>query len=100
MKNLKEQNQAKEAFSLKKYLYDKLFLLGALVIEVIAYLMVRGVISGDQQLINRLTVAGVILMFIYLVKDGLSRKYRYYSQKWGMGPYAAPKDSEPEDDNK
>ena len=96
-----DKNQSgKEKFSLKKFLYSKLILLAALGCEVIAYLMVKGVLQGEAQAVNGLTVAGVILLFIYLVKDGLTRKYRHYSKKWGMGPYAEPAGSEPEDDNK
>lgn len=96
-----DKNQSgREKSSLKKFLYSKLILLAALVCEVAAYLMVRGVVQGNEQAINGLTVAGVILLFVYLVKDGLTRKYRHYSKKWGMGPYAEPTGSEPEDDNK
>lgn len=30
----------------------------------------------------------MIIVLIYLVIDGLKNKYKYYSKKWGMGPYA------------
>ena len=75
-------------FSIKRFLLSNYILLTALVCEVIALLMDKGVISGDERTVSGLTVAGVIIMFIQLVRDGLRKKYRYYSKKWGMGPYA------------
>lgn len=50
--------------------------------------MDKGIIAGSAELTNRLTVAGMIIVLIYLVIDGLKNKYKYYSKKWGMGPYA------------
>lgn len=90
----------KENFSVKGFLLSKLLLIAALICEVIAYLMSRGILQAQPQLVNGLTVAGVILLLIYLVKDELSKKYRYYSKKWGIGPYAEPAGREPEDSNK
>lgn len=82
------KNQGKEKFSLARFLRRKALLLAALVCEVIALLMDKGVISATDELTMRLTVAGMIIVFIYLVIDGLKSKYKYYSKKWGMGPYA------------
>ena len=82
------KNQGKEKFSLARFLRRKALLLAAHVCEVIALLMDKGVISATDELTMRLTVAGMIIVFIYLVIDGLKSKYKYYSKKWGMGPYA------------
>ena len=84
-------------FSIKRFLLSNYILLTALVCEIIALLMVKGVIVGEQRTISGLTVAGVIIMFIHLVKDGLTKKYRYYSKKWGMGPYAENGDAQSRD---
>lgn len=51
-------------------------------------MMDKGIIAGSDELTTRLTVAGMIIVLIYLVIDGLKNKYKYYSKKWGMGPYA------------
>ena len=75
-------------FNIAKILYDKLMLIVALCCEIVAYLMTRGVLEGSAQVINGLTVAGVVIMFIYLVTDGLKRKYKQYSKKWGFAPSA------------
>lgn len=82
------KNQGKEKFSLARFLRRKALLLAALVCEVAALLMDKGVIAATDELTMRLTVAGMIIVFIYLVIDGLKNKYKYYSKKWGMGPYA------------
>ena len=82
------KNKAKEKLSPAQFLRRKALLLAALVCEVIALLMDKGVIAAADELTMRLTVAGMIIVFIYLVIDGLKNKYKYYSKKWGMGPYA------------
>ena len=84
---MKNQRKENEKFSLAQFLRRKFLLLGALVCEVIALLMDKGIIAGSSELTTRLTVAGIIVL-IYLVIDGLKNKYKYYSKKWGMGPYA------------
>lgn len=82
------KNQTKEKFSLARFLRRKFLLLAALACEVTALLMDKGIIAAADELTMRLTVAGMIIVFIYLVIDGLKNKYKYYSKKWGMGPYA------------
>ena len=79
---MKNQRKENEKFSLAQFLRRKFLLLGALVCEVIALLMDKGIIAGSDEL------AGMIIVLIYLVIDGLKNKYKYYSKKWGMGPYA------------
>ena len=85
---MKNQRKENEKFSLAQFLRRNFLLLGALVCEVIALLMDKGIIAGSAELTTRLTVAGMIIVLIYLVIDGLKNKYKYYSKKWGMGPYA------------
>lgn len=80
---------------IKKFLYDKLMLIVALGCEIVAYLMRIGTLGGSAQLVSGLTVAGVVILFIYLVMDGLKRKYKQYSKKWGVDPSA----DEPDDDS-
>lgn len=82
------KNQTKEKFSLAQFLRRKFLLLAALACEITALLMDKGIIAATDELTMRLTVAGMIIVFIYLVIDGLKSKYKYYSKKWGMGPYA------------
>lgn len=82
----KEKNNQK--FSIKQFMYDKLMYLVALACEVVALLMDKGIIQTSETMVNRVTLAGAIILIIKLVIDGLSSKYRYYSKKWGMGPYA------------
>lgn len=82
------KNKAKEKLSSAQFLRRKALLLAALVCEVAALLMDKGVIAATDELTMRLTVAGMIIVFIYLVIDELKSKYKYYSKKWGMGPYA------------
>lgn len=84
---MKKEKENKK-FSVKEFLYEKLMYLAALACEIVALLMDKGIIQASESMVNRLTVAGVIILLIKLVKDGLSSKYRYYSKKWGMGPYA------------
>ena len=82
------KNKAKEKLSSAQFLRRKALLLAALGCEVAALLMDKGVIAATDELTMRLTVAGMIIVFIYLVIDELKSKYKYYSKKWGMGPYA------------
>lgn len=83
---MKNQRKENEKFSLAQFLRRKFLLLGALVCEVIALLMDKGIIAGSDELTTRLTVAGMIIVLIYLVIDGLKNKYKYYSKKWAWGP--------------
>jgi len=85
-----------------KFLYWKILLIAALALEVIALLMRKGIMVGTEQMVSSFTAAGGVLVLIYLVIDGLSSKYRYYSKKWGIGPYAEnPEEaSEQSDENK
>lgn len=87
---MKQLKPAKEKFNLGKWLYEKLLLLVALVFEVAALLIDKGVVTGTEALEMRLTWIGIAIMLVYLVWNGLKQKYRYYSRKWGMGPYAEP----------
>lgn len=80
--------KVKENFSFPQFLRRKLLLLAALVCEVAALLMDKGVIVASDKLTMDLTVGGIVIVLVYLVIDGLKNKYRYYSKKWGMGPYA------------
>lgn len=91
---MKQLKPAKEKFNLGKWLYEKLLLLVALVFEVAALLIDKGVVTGTEALEMRLTWIGIVIMLVYLVWNGLKQKYRYYSKKWGMGPYA---EADPED---
>lgn len=83
---MEKKNRSDKNNVVVKFFTGKIFLIAALICEVIAYLMVKGIMSGDAKLINGLTVAGVILLFIHLIKDGLTKKYRHYSKKWGFAP--------------
>lgn len=87
---MKQLKPAKEKFNLGRWLYEKLLLLIALGFEVTALLIDKGVVAGTEALEMRLTWIGIIIMVVYLVWNGLKQKYRYYSKKWGMGPYAEP----------
>lgn len=93
---MKQLKPAKEKFNLGKWLYQKLLLLAALAFEVAALLIDKGVVTGTETLEMRLTWIGIVIMLVYLVWNGLKQKYRYYSRKWGMGPYAeaAPEDGD------
>ena len=82
------RNKVREKFSPAQFLRRKFLLLAALACEVTALLMDKGIIAATEDLTMRLTVAGMIIVFIYLVIDGLKNKYKYYSKKWGIGPYA------------
>ena len=75
---MKILNRFKKPFSLKDFVCGKLILMVALACELTAYLM---------------AVAGVILMFIYLVSDGLRKKYALYSKKWGESAFAGAQES-------
>lgn len=97
MKN--NNRKSKEKLSLKNFIYTRILFVVALVCEVIALLMVKGVVQGDEQIINGLTLAGVLIMLIQLVIGGLISKYRHYSKKWGMGSYAEAPGSEAQPDS-
>ena len=63
-------------FDLKAFIRKKLLLLAALVCTVLSLLIDKGILKWDAQYEGRLLVAGVVLMLIWLVIDGLQRKYR------------------------
>lgn len=90
---MKILNHFKNPFSLKDFVCGKLILMVALACELTAYLMAEGYIQAAPKVINGLTVAGVILMFIYLVSDGLRKKYALYSNKWGESAFAGAQES-------
>ena len=66
-------------FDFVKFLKKKILLLAALVCEILALLIDKGILTWDPQYEGRLTVCGVVLMLIWLVMDGLQRKYRKMS---------------------
>lgn len=61
---------------LKEFFRKKLLLLAALVLEIISLLIDKGILDMPPEYEGRFLVAGVVLMFIWLVMDGLQRKYR------------------------
>ncbi len=65
-----------QQFSFINFLKKKLLLLVALVCEILALLIDKGILTWDPQYEGRLTVCGVVLMLIWLVMDGLQRKYK------------------------
>ena len=67
-----------------KFRREKLLLLGALACEAAALLIRKEVLHADPGLVSRLTVAGAILVLIYLVIDGLQKKVRHYRRIWGL----------------
>ena len=81
----------KFSFDPKSFLREKLLLLGALACEVAALLIRREVIAADPELVGRLTVAGVVLMLIWLVIDGLKKTARRVRAVWSAhGPWRVP----------
>ena len=60
-----------KAFDFVKFLKKKILLLVALVCEILALLIDKGILTWDPQYEGRLTVCGVVLMLIWLVMDGL-----------------------------
>lgn len=96
---MKKSDSEGKTKKVAKYLYWRILLIPALVFEVIALLIRKGIMTGTDQMISSFTVAGGVLVFVFLVIDGLSKKYREYSKKWGMGPYAEnPEDSSDEEE--
>ncbi|NLW34274.1 MAG: hypothetical protein GXY80_02165 [Syntrophorhabdus aromaticivorans] len=75
-------NNIKKITIIKEFLVSKLILFVALACEVISYLMDQGIMQGSERVINGLTMAGIVLVFIYLVMYGLTRKYKQYKEKW------------------
>ena len=74
----------KFSFDQKSFLREKLLLLGALACEVVALLIRREIIAADPELVGRLTVAGVVLMLIWLVIDGLKKTARRVRANMGL----------------
>lgn len=68
--------QLLKSFNLKEFLRKKLMLLAALVCAVLSMLIDQGILKWDAQYEGRLLVAAVVLMLIWLVIDGLQRKYK------------------------
>ena len=66
-------------FDLKQFLRKKIMLLVALVCAVLSLLIDKGILNWDAQYEGRLLVAAVILMLIWLVMDGLQKKYKKMS---------------------
>ena len=65
-----------KGFDFKAFIRKKLMLLAALVCAVLSLLIDKGILKWDAQYEGRLLVAAVILMLIWLVIDGLQRKYK------------------------
>ena len=68
--------QLLKTFDPKQFLKKKLMLLVALVCAVLSLLIDKGILKWDAQYEGRLLVAAVVLMLIWLVMDGLQRKYK------------------------
>ena len=68
--------QLLKTFDPKQFLRKKLMLLAALVCAVLSLLIDKGILNWDAQYEGRLLVAAVVLMLIWLVMDGLQRKYK------------------------
>lgn len=71
-------------FDLKRFLREKLMLLGALVCAVLSLLIDKGILLWDAQYEGRLLVAAVVLMLVWLVMDGLKRKYHKMAKAMGI----------------
>ena len=77
MDELKEYLQERFGkFDPKEFFRKKLLLLVALVLEIISLLIDKGVLEWPAEYEGRFLVAGVVLMLIWLVMDGLQRKYK------------------------
>ena len=59
---------------IKPFPAQKYLLLAALVCEVLALLIRKEMIAADPSLVSRLTVAGAVLVLIYLIYDGIRKK--------------------------
>ena len=68
--------QLLKTFDLKQFLKKKLMLLVALVCAILSLLIDKGILHWDAQYEGRLLVAAVVLMLIWLVMDGLQKKYK------------------------
>lgn len=53
-----------------------MLLLAALALEIISLCIDKGILDWPAEYEGRFLVAGVVLMFIWLVMDGLQRKYK------------------------
>ena len=77
MDELKEYLQERFGkFDPKDFLKRKILLLAALVCEIISLLIDKGMLDMKPEFEGRFLVAGVVLMFVWLVIDGLQRKYK------------------------
>jgi len=85
-----------KGFDLKQFLKKKLLLLGALVCTVLSLLIDKGILAWDAQYEGRLLVAGVLLMLIWLVSDGLQRKYKKMEKAYRANMEAAEAEEESE----
>ena len=68
--------QLLKTFDPKQFVKKKLMLLVALVCAILSLLIDKGILNWDAQYEGRLLVAAVVLMLIWLVMDGLQRKYK------------------------
>ena len=68
--------QLLKTFDPKQFVKKKLMLLVALVCAILSLLIDKGILQWDAQYEGRLLVAAVVLMLIWLVIDGLQRKYK------------------------
>lgn len=68
--------QLLRTFDPKQFVKKKLMLLVALVCAILSLLIDKGILQWDAQYEGRLLVAAVVLMLIWLVIDGLQRKYK------------------------
>ena len=71
-------------FDLKQFLRKKIMLLAALVCAILSLLIDKGILTWDAQYEGRLLVAAVVLMLIWLVIDGLQRKYHKMARAMGI----------------
>ena len=76
--------RAKLRLTPKSFPPEKLLLLAALACELLALLIRKGVFTADPELVARLTVAGAVLVLIYLVYDGIKRKARKIRAQLGL----------------
>ena len=63
-------------FNPKEFFKKKLLLLAALVLEICSLLVDKQILALPAEYEGRFLVAGVVLMLVWLVMDGLQRKYR------------------------
>lgn len=92
-------------FRLSPFPAQKYLLLAALVCEALALLIRKGILAADSSLVSRLTVAGAMLVLLYLVYDGLRRKLAQAKAAIGLDgeldePFQDSRDDGPNPDGK